>query len=409
MKKIHFLIYIYLLICGAVIYSSLINNNQMEKSISENRALTSKKDIIENTNFFDKQFQNTFNNLLCDQFPFKKEINVIGNYYSNLKCFASEKIDNTNELVLMKGGWASKIKNTDYYIGGPFIYNEEKESLLENRIWNFERIYEKYGDKYKMYIYKPFCVDEKDWFDYHYYSSAGEMCWNKFYSRLDGKYSILKQDFDTIEEYKDNHFKTDHHWNYKGAYSGYCDIINMMRQDYKEISEPHIIESIKKYDYPFYGTYSMHSCNTIGYDDFIVYNLDYNKDYSFYLDGKKIIALADGEDVFNSKKEEYIYEGYYGTNVKEFRIVNNKADNDLNLLIIGDSFLNCIKEDIAAHFKSVTIIDPRQFVDPSDPYNTYFSLDEFLENNNVDCILWLQSYTYLYFDSTCYLHINLDY
>ena len=107
--------------------------------------------------------------------------------------------------------------------------------------------------------------------------------------------------------------------------------------------------------------------------------------------------------------EFYAYEKYFGENKIETIIVNNNADNDLKLLIFADSFGNCITEDIAAHFKEIYVIDTRLMYDLSDVYNTTFSLDDYLNNNDIDCILWLQYYKNLYFESTCYLHIDLNY
>ena len=406
MKKI-FLLIIYSCISITVIYSVLISNSQKTISEVENRTLVNKNDLINNVNFKNNSFQNTFHNLTSDQYPLKKEINYLGNIYNNFKCIVTNNIVPNNDNVLIKDGQGYKISNTDYYVFDKFNYDEQKETLLENRIWNFERIYEKYGDMYKMYIYKPSCAYEENWFDNRYYTSQANYCWDKIYNQLNEKYTIFKQNYNDLNDYKNNHYKTDHHWNYKGAYEGYCEIIDIIRNDFKEINEPYKIASTVQSIYPFYGSITSRNGNVLGFDEFVAYTLDYDNNYDYYINDQKVESLGEGKNAL-LREDDYYYSSYYGTS-ENIKIVNNNSNNDLSILIFGDSFTNSIREDLAAHFKYTYIIDTRGITDPSDIYNTTFSLDKFLKNNKIDCILWLQYFQNLYFESSCYLHIDLDY
>lgn len=408
MKKIHLLLTIYLVVCGIFIYSVFINSNQPSISSIENRSLVRKTDLANNINFIDKQFQNTISNLATDQFPCKDLINNIHFFFNSFKCSFDEKFTSNNSL-LIKNGDIYKIANSDYYVYGMLPYDEQKQTLFENRIWNFERIFEKYGNDYHMYIYKPTTAVEQNWFDNHYYSSNGDILWNKLVGRLGDKYSLKRQEYIDLNDYKEKHYKIDHHWNYKGAYQGYCDIINIIKSDFDNIDKPYDIKTIQEHNYPFYGVISENNGYTLGFDDFITYKLDYEENYSIYINGEQVDQIGNDIDVIDDNEKHYIYSYYYGNEEKEIKIVNNNIDNDISLLVISDSFSNCINTDLAAHFKNTYIVDTRYINDSLDIYNTTFSLDDFLKEHDIDCILWLQYYKSLYFESACYLPIDLNY
>ena len=410
-KKLSLLLISYIILCAIVIYSVLLKTPQENFTKVENRTLAT-NDVLKNKinfgSFKNKSLQDYFANLSNDQFPLKETFLEM-----NLK-FEKKKSDILSSILpnnyLIKVGNYYRISGTDAYMDYPLVSGENSEALFNNRMWNFERIAEKYGNDYKLYIYKPTSASELPCFDSYAIYSEGNYYYQELCNRLGSMYKIKRQEINTVDEYLDKHYLTDHHWNYKGAYDGYRDIINMIGEDF-DIGKPYDIKKITEHNQKFYGSLSIKAMNTFGSDDFTTYELDYEKIYSYYINNEER-QLGYKEEIFsdsNAEYDGYMYEDYYGNNEKWIKIVNYKNLNGKSILILGDSFSNCINEDIAAHFENTYIIDSRFWLEEDNPSVSTFSLDDFLEHNDVDCILWLQFYTSLYFDSTCYLHIGLDY
>lgn len=407
-KKLSLLFIAYAVICVIVIYSVLFKTNQANFTNVENRTLATNnvlKEKISLENFNNESFQDYLSDLSNDQFPLKEIFLKINLNLEKKKSDILSSILPNNYLI--KVGNYYRISGSNAYIDYPLVSGEYSKSLFENRMWNFDRIAEKYGDKYKLYIYKPTSASELSCFDSYDIYCEGDDYYNELCNRLGDTYKIKKQEINDVDEYLDKHYHTDHHWNYKGAYEGYQDIINMIGEDF-DIGKPYDIKEIKEHDREFYGSLSSKAMNTLGSDKFITYELDYEKIYSYYINNEES-ELGLKEKIFESPEYEgYMYEDYYGHNEKIIKIVNYKNLGGKSILVLGDSFSNAINEDIAAHFENTYIVDSRFWLE-DDPSNSTFSLDDFLKHNDVDCILWLQFYTSLYFDSTCYLHIDLDY
>lgn len=404
MKKTPILTVIYFLLSTIVIFCVFINSNQNVYSSAENRMLTMSKDIKElNINNYSTQdFQNSIKSVVNDQFPLKDKINKLYIMTDKLRSDVISYVGRDLKPFLIPVGTTNRISGTDYYVADVLRKNEDNDLIINNRIWDYERIYDKYGDKYKMYIYKPAAIEETPILGIY----DGEEYWEQFYSSLKNKYKVKRQGINTLDDYKKIHYATDHHWNHIGAYEGYKDIINMISDDFEDVSKPYEMINILKRDVEFYGSTSIHNEYCLGYDDFVTYDINYDKDYSIYVGGEPVEQLGEKEEALK-KPNAYLYQIYFGTIEKPIKIINNNCDNDKTLLIFGDSFSHPINEDIAAHFKTTYIIDTR-YINDGDYSTTTFSLDDFLANNDVDCILWLQYYESLYFDTACYLPIKVD-
>ncbi len=415
MKRISILFITYCLFTGGVLYSAFLDRFQPEETTVENRELKTLKAFIMkdgNWNSFQTgSFQNQFQRLVNDQFPMRNTFLKVKLKLEALhSSLIAEMVGNNERPILFKNGDFYQINNTGYYVSAPLSSNETRDQLFENRLWNFEEIYKKYGNEIKLYIYKPTLADETDWFDETFiYPSEGERFFLRMKDQLENKYRVQEQDFDSIEDYMLQHFKTDHHWNDLGAYQGYSDIITMIQQDFPSIADPYPIRSRSCYAFPFYGSLSMKTMGIYGSDQFCDYQLEEDNKIEVWVDGleqkpglEEKILLEDLDDI-------YIYEAYHGTNYSLIEYTNHSIPDGLSILILADSFSNSINDDLALHFKNTTIVDPRAWTTEEDPMNTHFSLDEFIATHKVDIILWLQYYESLYFDSRMYMHIDLQY
>ena len=86
----------------------------------------------------------------------------------------------------------------------------------------------------------------------------------------------------SYDQYKDYFYETDHHWNYKGSYQGYKDIINLLLPG-EEIIKP---METKTFDTYYYGSNARTTSIFTNKEKFTVYNFDIPKN-TVYINGSK--------------------------------------------------------------------------------------------------------------------------
>ena len=206
---------------------------------------------------------------------------------------------------------------------------------------------------------------------------------NNFYEQVIKYYPSYKTSYlaiDSLKDYMNYFYKTDHHWNYKGAYQGYKDIIKMIFGSEEKVLEP--VEEVK-FKYITYGS----KANTKQYfkfkENFTAYKFDMPS-FNSYVDGKEM------EYGFKSKffknpdceKEDYNlnYANFYGLDYGEVMYDFHQSDKD-NLLIIGYSDTNAVNELIASHFNKTYIIDFR--------HTGKIDVNDYIEEKEIDKLLYI--------------------
>lgn len=412
MKKIPLFLIFYITLCGLVCLFVFILPQSNYTSL-ENRELLTKESFIQNTSDFtsfkNSIFQTHLRKLVNDQFPLRQAFIKADLLYNHaVSSLMANVLGNDNNPILFKNKEFYQINHSGYYTSIPLKVSDEKKQIFENRLWNFDKIYEKYGNDYSLYLYKPTLANETDWFDETFiYPSEGKLYFTRLKEQLSGKYVVQQQDFINLDDYMNKHYKTDHHWNENGAYQGYTEIINMIKKDY-DLPNPYRIQYTTCYDVPFYGSLTMKVQNLYGSDSFCAYHLDDEVNMDILVE-EEVAMPGLEEKVFEEDPNSiYLYEEYYGTNYSLIEYTNHSAENAPKILIIADSFSNSINNDLALHFSKTYIVDPRAYTTEDDLMNTTFSLEKFLSEHEVDIILWLQYYESLYFDNRMYLHIDLE-
>ena len=178
----------------------------------------------------------------------------------------------------------------------------------------------------------------------------------EFMSKLDT--SVITYDYfkiSTIEDRLKYVMKTDHHWTALGAYTGYCDIINMIAKKDPVIGPPLKLNGLTY----FPGVESRGSAANIGgytafWAPFFTYNIDFPphtskgsikpNNFADYMAGNfDHSLLADHyQEYFDQATEHHYYD-------------NNTGHN---LLIIGDSYTWASTELIAANFDNTYMYYP---------------------------------------------------
>ncbi|MDY2882825.1 MAG: DHHW family protein [Romboutsia timonensis] len=170
---------------------------------------------------------------------------------------------------------------------------------------------------------------------------------------------------DVKNDFKDNeelYHKTDHHWNMNGTWIAYENIVNKIKNDFEEIGEIKTKDfyNIDIYENYFIGTDGRKVGQIVSeMDDIEIYNHKNKEDYNVYIDGE----LSDfyWYDFLNEERFNNDYGVYLGGDHAEVIIENVKSNNDLSIVIIGDSMDNPLIPLLAPHFNKIYSYDLRYY------------------------------------------------
>jgi hypothetical protein len=171
------------------------------------------------------------------------------------------------------------------------------------------------------------------------------------------------------------YYRTDHHWTTYGAYIAYAEWAS--RVGITPYTEDEL--EIKDITKEFYGTIDskinldtksdiIKSYEVKGMKYNIVYNMSEEKNTFFF-------------DEFLDKKDKYSY--FLGGNPGLVE-VKGTSDNDRKLLIVKDSYANCISPVYAGHFENTYILDLRYFNMRIDDFISEYGITDILVLYNVD-------------------------
>ena len=194
----------------------------------------------------------------------------------------------------------------------------------------------------------------------------------KFYSNSDSGQSInyflknkpknLKfKNFEILSypEFEANFFKTDHHWNIRGAVKAYRLVYEMLSKNYADISPMVDISKISLINnLEFLGSYARGSLYPIAPEPFEYADVSL-PEYRTYVNGE--LKTYSGRKSYlsgNFSRVKYFnhYQGFYGSWKKlivyEFQNLSNR-----NLLIVASSHARMNQMLIASHYHKTYVID----------------------------------------------------
>lgn len=204
----------------------------------------------------------------------------------------------------------------------------------------------------------------------------------EFEKASNGKITVIDSTIDSYSEANASYYLTDHHWNMHGAYHAYRTIADSMGFG----DDAYIAGDYVTFDTPlFRGSYDRNGLT--------VCPVDHISDYEFALPSMKIKIegkdasygdldsfdeyathpVDQDENIFMNYYAEYFHSDFY-----KMRITNSDSISSKKLLIIGDSYSNCIERLFLAGYKQVTVVDPRHVKE---------SLSETLSKDDYDDVL----------------------
>lgn len=386
-RNILFCFFVLAALTGVFLYT-FVWKQQDTVSLFENRNLAVKQQL-EETSFSDSTFQNKLEDVLADQFVERQKIVQTKKKIDKLTAEVIYGI-NADDYLLTKLGDTNiyQLGSSDYMINGLLEMNPDYESRINNRIKQMNQLAKDYPD-IDFYLYRPVQGHETALFDEaNNVESYGTYYNDLFREKID--FSVAFLEIESLDAYKEMFYSSDHHWNYRGAYRGYVDIMTMMGKE-GEILEPSSINSCN--GYPFYGTFSTRTANMLDPDKYVMYEIDYD-DVSLYLNGEKV---DESEDIYNPKyylahldeysdpftyHYNYSYSGY--AQEPYYQLVNESEEE--NILVIGDSYATAIAHLLASSFKNSYFVNPTNYISNT---GHYFNYDDFIENHEIDRVLYM--------------------
>ena len=176
-------------------------------------------------------------------------------------------------------------------------------------------------------------------------------------------------------DFNDLWYKSDHHWTVRGAYRAYLQIADAMGFGDEVLTPASIVEL----DDPlFYGTFARRALNDDYSDRLAYFEFEDYPELTVEIDGEQggfeeLInheAYESGE--FNANKFANHYGEFYHWDHGFFSIANAAAESEEELLIVSDSYSNCLEYLLASHFRTIYVCDPR---------NTEMKVGEMLEEH----------------------------
>lgn len=174
-----------------------------------------------------------------------------------------------------------------------------------------------------------------------------------------------------VKDPKTLYYKTDHHWTAYAAEPAFFALMKEMEVD---------TNGFRYRQYPvtndFLGTLSSSSGLARTSDTIFVSVPDNAGEYvvTYVAENRKEASCFDPSKL----KEKDKYEVFFGGNYGEVRIETNAA-SDRVLLLIKDSYANCVVPLLTPFFKTIVMVDPRYYAD---------DLNATMDREGVTDLLW---------------------
>ena len=375
-------------------------------SVSENRALSALP-VFRADSLTSRSYYEDINQYLNDQIVFRDQLVKIYQRQQNSKIFNSMLFENmlqastpqkpedgtvvkdsriVSKLMLMNNKWIFPIPSKVVYtkpIDAATNKLNQAIKFAEEQGTETYFVFNPSRTKALMHLYPDYSRTDS-------YANSKQY----FLSKLDEDVSVINigDKFDTFTkaELEELYLETDHHWNIKGAFIGYQEMITQISNRSPVFEdEPMTVSEInvsQLKDGRFEGSYN----NQINYvidakkaDRTVIYEpltpFTFANFEVINKDGTQTITDFNDFYGFKRGRSTYTYGTIYGGDRQKIVYENPKANNELNVLLLKDSFMNPITPYLAQHFNKLTVLDNR--------YYTEFSLQDVLTSEHYDMLL----------------------
>lgn len=310
----------------------------------------------------DRSFQNQVESAIADQFPerirmteFSRTLEraLISTSYALLPDPAFPTSLDTSSFIT---------KERTRLFEPPIIYNASIKREINRRIENYSELINGnpninfYALNIETIEYSKFNPLAK----FYGNSDSGQSV-NYFMENKPKNLQFRNFGISSYQDYDANFFRTDHHWNIRGALKAYKLIYEMLSKNYEEINPILDVSKIRLIDdLDFLGTYARRSLFPIKPEAFEYVEVKL-PEYKTYVNGE--LRTYGGRERYLSgdflRDNVYNhYQGFYGT-FKKLIEYDFQNSSNRNLLIIGSSHARMIQLLIASHYHKTYVIDLR--------------------------------------------------
>ncbi len=209
------------------------------------------------------------------------------------------------------------------------------------------------------------------------------------FSRLDLPSERLKSyeiaDFSEFSEY---FYQTDHHWNYRGSYRAYRELLPFLGCGDAPI-EPTDTETL--------GDFSGSKAAGTGMEGFsepfTVYRFDFPT-MDIRRNGEPAADYGKQDENPAENGSALSYGGFYGGDDGEVIFDTHRTDRE-NILLLGESYDNAVVKLLASHFGRTYAVDLRYY---RDYMGKDFSMEDYLRENNISKVLLIGNIDYFISD-----------
>lgn len=192
---------------------------------------------------------------------------------------------------------------------------------------------------------------------------------------------------DTLTRHKEDgiYYHTDHHWTTQGAYFAFLEAARTMGIDSGSIPYEKLLVSAD-----FQGTLSAKSGFRSGEKDQLSVFLPRNEvpaSVVNYVDQQKKTASFYSTEQLDGRDK---YALFFGGNHPQVKISTPTEDNR-TLLVLKDSYANCLVPFLAPHYRKIIMIDPRYY---------YGNLEELIQVENIQEVLYLYNANTFFSDTS---------
>jgi hypothetical protein len=190
----------------------------------------------------------------------------------------------------------------------------------------------------------------------------------------------------SIEDYCRYYYKTDHHWNYLGSYTGYQQIIRMMLGADEPLMKP--VETVT-FSVNFNGSLNKLISRDNSDEPFTVYRFDF-PEMTVRINGKRKNSYGKQDAYFDgkySKRDKLVnhYGEFYGGDQGIVQFTTGDETKE-NILVFAGSFSNAVDMLIASHFNNSYFVDLRHY---KDDMGEKFNLTNSIKDWNISKVLLL--------------------
>lgn len=374
-KRINSFIFVFgFFSCILFIWTFYAFQNNTKNDI-ENRMSYQFKDL-KKYSFMTNDFQYNMEQTLSDQLPFYEYIKPLYPKISQyLNIFTIDLLGKENEKMYLGG--------TVYLLDDYLVYNsvsfEDLERFSKNDIDSINNIINNTSANVYFYFIE---TDSTYNLEDNYSVGAYEYLMSKI--NIDDN-NTDKFEINSFLDYKKYFYKEDHHWNYKGSYKAYLDIVKMMNFNTVIPIENEICFN----NIPSYGSKSRRlAINNFSKEILCKYVYKFPK-FEFEKNKQKIMYY----EIPINKLLDYsklTYDNFYIGSYAELIFRNLEAKDEKKLLIYSNSFSAIINQLLASNYKYTYLVDGR--------YYEEFNMIDYINKNEIDDVLILANYMLLYDD-----------